>query len=61
MTQSPFIPVDKPLKTILAEKFILPLAKWMTLGTNDLVMGTIGNSVWESAFTIMFLILLKIY
>jgi len=56
MTQSPFIPVDKPLKTILAEKFILPLAKWMTLGTNDLVMGTIGNSVWESAFTIMFLI-----
>lgn len=51
----PFTPYSETLQTVLRQRYIRDVAEWL-LGENDnAVLAQAGNSVWESALTIIFL------
>jgi len=52
----PFQPFDQPLCDVLRRKYITPVAEWL-LGRNETsLLAMEGNSAWETALTVRFLL-----
>lgn len=52
----PFLPSDRSLKESIGLNFIVPASRWLMLGDAQSVLATLGNSSWEAAFSVIFLL-----
>lgn len=51
-----FDPIQEPLKVSLGMKYIIPAAEWIMGKGTDPVLAIYGNSAWEAAFSILYLL-----
>ncbi len=52
----PFLDFTRPIREQLAIDYIVPVARWLMTGDGDKILAIYGNSAWESALTIIFLL-----
>ncbi len=55
MDKMPFSQFNRPLREQLAINYVIPVSRWLMTGDGDKILAVYGNSAWEAALTILFL------